>query len=374
MDYLEELFFKAVRAGCGADLSFLISCGVAVDATIGEKLASVFATDLDAERRVASDLEAAEKRTIALREDAAVVKPEWVGNLVFSRAKYLSPVGQFIVVSSTQKDDVTITIIKNEIENHFVRIETGKGGHGDGKEGTQGQGMSTTMAGNYFFVFVDRKMFATDDSVYQANQPNMRRNPIVVGKLSRRLVPERPTYTPGRQGAGVRGNHRGRSGDWIETFPRLCGHAIVVIVRIIQYRGDTTSNIEARDNVTHSSAQLTSSIGNYSIDQDPSLQPLMQSSSQLFSRARSHYLSFTKALNRLETTICDATNLATNSSRQRSVHTAIATILSSIKSTTSIAQSRPIRQAGISSPPIFMPKPSSQPSLPSPPAQSLDQL
>eukprot|EP01036_Dinobryon_divergens_P034622 gene34622-44757_t len=38
-----------------------------------------------AERRVASDLEAAEKRIIALREDAAVVKPEWVGNLVFSR-------------------------------------------------------------------------------------------------------------------------------------------------------------------------------------------------------------------------------------------------------------------------------------------------
>ena len=48
---------------------------------------------VQAERRVASDLEAAEKRTIALREDAAVVKPEWVGNLVFSRAKYLSPGG-----------------------------------------------------------------------------------------------------------------------------------------------------------------------------------------------------------------------------------------------------------------------------------------
>ncbi len=46
---------------------------------------------LQAERRVASDLEAAEKRIAALREDAAVVKPEWVGNLVFSRAKYLSP-------------------------------------------------------------------------------------------------------------------------------------------------------------------------------------------------------------------------------------------------------------------------------------------
>ena len=35
MDYLEELFFKAVRAGCDADLPFLISCGVAVNATIG---------------------------------------------------------------------------------------------------------------------------------------------------------------------------------------------------------------------------------------------------------------------------------------------------------------------------------------------------
>ncbi len=46
---------------------------------------------VQAERRVASDLEAAEKRIAALREDAAVVKPEWVGNLVFSRAKYLSP-------------------------------------------------------------------------------------------------------------------------------------------------------------------------------------------------------------------------------------------------------------------------------------------
>ena len=46
---------------------------------------------LQAERRVASDLEAAEKRIAALREDAAVVKPEWVGNLVFSRAKYFSP-------------------------------------------------------------------------------------------------------------------------------------------------------------------------------------------------------------------------------------------------------------------------------------------
>jgi hypothetical protein len=46
---------------------------------------------VQAERRVASDLEAAEKRIRALREDAAVVKPEWVGNLVFSRAKYLSP-------------------------------------------------------------------------------------------------------------------------------------------------------------------------------------------------------------------------------------------------------------------------------------------
>ena len=100
--------------------------------------------------------------------------------------------GQFSVVSSTQKDDVTITIIKNEVEKRFVRIETRKGGHGDGKEGSQGfssqcvcvyvcicvltisrvmyigQGMSTTMAGNYFFVSVDRKMFATDDSVYQA--------------------------------------------------------------------------------------------------------------------------------------------------------------------------------------------------------------
>ena len=46
---------------------------------------------VQAERRVASDLEAAEKRIAALREDAAVVKPEWVGNLVFSRAKYFSP-------------------------------------------------------------------------------------------------------------------------------------------------------------------------------------------------------------------------------------------------------------------------------------------
>ena len=118
---------------------------------------------------MASDLEAAEKRIIALREDAAVVKPEWVGNLVFSRAKYLSPgvlvcyllfscciflricmyvcigggpVGQFSVVSSTQKDDVTITIIKNEVEKRFVRIETRKGGHGDGKEGTQGYSRS----------------------------------------------------------------------------------------------------------------------------------------------------------------------------------------------------------------------------------------
>ena len=128
------------------------------------------------------------------------------------------PVGQFSLVSSTQKDDVTITIIKNEVEKRFVRIETRKGGgHGDGKEGMQGiphnvyvcmyvcimyilcmyvcmyiliacmlssishlmyvcmykcmyvgQGMSTTMAGNYFFVSVDRKVFATDDSVYQA--------------------------------------------------------------------------------------------------------------------------------------------------------------------------------------------------------------
>ena len=99
-----------------------------------------------------------------------------------------------------------------------------------------GQGMSTTMAGNYFFVSVDRKMFATDDSVYQAIL-SRRTTPtcdgptpyttyihmagygilsvfsfvvdrnlcrIVVGKLSRRLIPERPTYTPGGQGAGVR--------------------------------------------------------------------------------------------------------------------------------------------------------------------------
>ena len=48
---------------------------------------------VQAERRVASDLEAAEKRIEALKEDAAVIKPEWVGNLVFSRAKYLSPGG-----------------------------------------------------------------------------------------------------------------------------------------------------------------------------------------------------------------------------------------------------------------------------------------
>eukprot|EP01035_Chromulina_nebulosa_P052756 gene52756-71984_t len=65
-------------------------------ATCQGQTASMFATDSEgnailqmAERRVASDLEAAEKRIIALREDAAVVKPEWVGNLVFSRAKYL---------------------------------------------------------------------------------------------------------------------------------------------------------------------------------------------------------------------------------------------------------------------------------------------
>jgi hypothetical protein len=36
MAYLEELFFKAVRAGFDSDLSFLISCcDVAVNATIG---------------------------------------------------------------------------------------------------------------------------------------------------------------------------------------------------------------------------------------------------------------------------------------------------------------------------------------------------
>ena len=46
---------------------------------------------VQAERRVESDLEATKKRIMALQEDAAVVKPEWVGNLVFSRAKYLSP-------------------------------------------------------------------------------------------------------------------------------------------------------------------------------------------------------------------------------------------------------------------------------------------
>ena len=37
-----------------------------------------------------SEREAAEKRVQALKEDAEVVKPEWSGGLVFSRAKYLS--------------------------------------------------------------------------------------------------------------------------------------------------------------------------------------------------------------------------------------------------------------------------------------------
>ena len=50
-----------------------------------------------AERRVVSEREAAEKRVAALQEDAEVIKPEWVGGLVFSRAKYFSQ-GMFCVI------------------------------------------------------------------------------------------------------------------------------------------------------------------------------------------------------------------------------------------------------------------------------------
>ena len=56
---------------------------------------------------------------------------------------------------------------------------------------------------------------------------NRHRYGFLVGKLSRRLISERPAHTPGRQGAGVRRHHRDRPDHWVETIPRLCGHAIV---------------------------------------------------------------------------------------------------------------------------------------------------
>ena len=46
--------------------------------------------------------------------------------------------GQFSVVSTEQRGDVTITVLKNDVEKRFVRVETRKGGPGDGPGGMPG--------------------------------------------------------------------------------------------------------------------------------------------------------------------------------------------------------------------------------------------
>ena len=148
-----------------------------------------------------------------------------------------------------------------------------------------GQGMSTTMAGNYLLVSVDRKVFATDDSVYQAILDHRRRtSPTCDGPIPhttcihsiKRLIKSylcplllligiQLWLENSRDGLSLSALHihpadRAQVFDetietaqaiLIETFPRLCGHAIVVIVKIInpaldrhniQYRGEGQCN------------------------------------------------------------------------------------------------------------------------------------
>ena len=62
--------------------------------------------------------------------------------------------GQFSVVCTEQRGDVTITVLKNDVEKRYVRVESRKGGPGDGPCGMPGTVCNVCNVCMYVYEFM----------------------------------------------------------------------------------------------------------------------------------------------------------------------------------------------------------------------------